>query len=59
MPLTGENRWLVRRGLELMNEGAAAGHRQPHGEAGVEGPVEAYHLGFVLGPRLNAGGPPP
>lgn len=56
MPLTGENRWLVRRGLELMNDAPRPGIASLMEEAAVEGPVEAYHLGFVLGPRLNAGG---
>ncbi|MEP7327439.1 MAG: single-stranded-DNA-specific exonuclease RecJ [Gemmatimonadota bacterium] len=57
VPLVGENRVLVKHGLKLM----AASHwpgvaslLRVTGLAGKE--VRAHHLGFLLGPRLNAAG---
>lgn len=56
-PLIGENRSLVRRGIEIM--------RKPHRQGlialiGVSGlrpnKVNARDIGYVLGPRLNAAG---
>ncbi len=55
-PLTGENRILVRHGLAALEGTAHAGLRALKQVAGVKGPVEGYHVGFVLGPRLNAAG---
>ena len=58
VPLTGENRAIVRMGLDAVN----GGHRRPGVEAliqaaGLDGkPLNAGHFGFQLGPRLNAGG---
>ncbi|WP_413718539.1 single-stranded-DNA-specific exonuclease RecJ [Silicimonas sp. MF1-12-2] len=55
-PLTGVNRALVRQGLKIM-----AGRKRPGlaalaDVAGLDAPPSAYHLGYVLGPRVNAGG---
>lgn len=54
--LVGVNRALVAQGLKAMaatgNPGLAALLRA----GGVQGPPLAYHMGFVLGPRINAGG---
>ena len=55
-PLVGVNRALVTQGLRVM-----AGRRRPGltalaDVAGLKTPPTAYHLGFVLGPRVNAGG---
>lgn len=57
VPLTGENRTLVKRGLERLNRmdrpGVAALCRQ----AGLQADqVSATTIGYVLGPRLNAAG---
>jgi single-stranded-DNA-specific exonuclease len=56
VPLVGVNRAFVRRGLEiaraLNNPGIAALARV--GRIGE--PLNAYHFGFVIGPRINAGG---
>ena len=58
-PLTGENRSLVRRGLERMNAG---GPHNPGLRALAEtakvssGSVRGHTIGFTLGPRLNAAG---
>lgn len=56
VPLTGLNRALVTQGLKVMagrrNEGLAA-----LADVGrLDERPGAYHLGFVLGPRVNAGG---
>lgn len=54
--LTGVNRAFVAQGLKVMaskrNPGVAALLRA----GGVTSAPKAYHLGFVLGPRINAGG---
>ncbi len=55
-PLEGENRILVRHGLDDLNAGAGIGLEALKAVGGVRGPVDTYHLGFVLGPRLNAAG---
>jgi single-stranded-DNA-specific exonuclease len=56
-PLTGENRSLVWRGLQLLRETTRPGLVAMLQEAGVEpGRVDAGTIGFVLGPRLNAAG---
>jgi len=56
-PLVGENRALVSRGLEYLNEARRPGIAAMLKEAGLEpGQVDAGKIGFVLGPRLNAAG---
>lgn len=57
MNLTGENRILVKEGLLQLNQTQNPGLRaliQVNGLQGKE--ISAYHIGFVLGPCLNAGG---
>lgn len=56
VPLTGENRALVRTGLELLGQTRRIGIAELKSVAGIAGPVEAYDVGFKLGPRLNAAG---
>jgi single-stranded-DNA-specific exonuclease len=56
-PLLGENRSLVKRGLERLNAAQRLGVRAMMAQAGLEpGQVDATAIGFVLGPRLNAAG---
>ena len=55
-PLTGVNRAFVRQGLTVMARRARPGLVALADGAGLETAVAAYHLGFVLGPRINAGG---
>jgi single-stranded-DNA-specific exonuclease len=56
-PLLGENRSLVRRGLELLNEPTRLGIQALLADAGLRrGDVDATAIGFRLGPRLNAAG---
>jgi single-stranded-DNA-specific exonuclease len=54
--LTGVNRALVAQGLKVMAQRQNIGLRALADVAGIKEPPAAYHLGFVLGPRINAGG---
>jgi single-stranded-DNA-specific exonuclease len=54
MPLLGENRVLVRRGLPQLLD--VAGISALCEVAGVTPPVRATDLAFALGPRINAAG---
>jgi single-stranded-DNA-specific exonuclease len=57
VPLVGENRILVKHGLKVLGESRWAGVRALVASSGLAGkPLRAGHLGFVLGPRLNAAG---
>lgn len=56
VPLTGVNRALVRQGLRIMAERGNVGLAALSDVARLREPPGAYHLGFLLGPRVNAGG---
>ncbi|MEM9616625.1 MAG: single-stranded-DNA-specific exonuclease RecJ [Pseudomonadota bacterium] len=56
MPLTGLTRVLVSQGLKVLGGGANPGLTALGERAGVKGPPSTYHLGFLLGPRINAAG---
>ena len=56
VPLIGVNRVLVAQGLKVMAWRGNAGLAALADIAGLDGPPDAYHAGFVLGPRVNAGG---
>jgi len=56
VPLIAENRTLVRRGLELIANTERPGLRALKEVAGLDGLVQTHHLGFRIGPRLNAAG---
>ncbi len=56
VPLIGLNRAFVRQGIAVMRRRGRPGLRYLGDVAGLNGPVEPYHLGFLLGPRINAGG---
>ncbi len=57
VPLTGENRALVRGGLDEINRAPRPGVRALLSAAGVAiGLVDAGRIGFALAPRLNAAG---
>lgn len=56
VPLTGVNRALVRQGLRVMTEQGNAGLVALANIAKMREAPGAYHLGFLLGPRVNAGG---
>lgn len=55
-PLVGVNRALVRQGLKVLGGRARPGLAALADVAGVDSTPNAYHLGFILGPRVNAGG---
>ncbi len=57
VPLTGENRILVRHGLKVLADSHWPGVRALVEAAGLAGkPLRAGHVGFILAPRLNAAG---
>ena len=55
-PLVGLNRALVRQGLTVMGRSQRPGIAALAAAAGMTGAPSTYGLGFVLGPRVNAGG---
>jgi single-stranded-DNA-specific exonuclease len=56
-PLSGENRCMVRRGLEYLRHPQRQGIMALIGVSGLQPQqIKASHIGFVLGPRLNAAG---
>lgn len=57
MSLVGENRILVKEGLKALNQTKNYGIRALAARNQIElGKIKAYHIGFVLGPCLNASG---
>ena len=56
MPLTGLNRAFVRQGLKVWAMQHNLGLKVLGEVAGLDKPVDAYALGYVFGPRINAGG---
>jgi len=57
VPLTGENRILVRHGLKMLADSRWTGLRALVDAAGLAGrSIKAGHVGFILAPRLNAVG---
>ncbi len=55
-PLFGLNRAFVAKGLSVMRRRARPGLAALFDVARVNGPPSPYHLGFLVGPRINAGG---
>lgn len=56
VPLKGLNRAFVQQGLKIMAKRKNIGLCALADRAGIRDTLAAYHLGFVLGPRINAGG---
>ncbi|MBT9370320.1 single-stranded-DNA-specific exonuclease RecJ [Rhizobium sp. CSW-27] len=56
VPLKGLNRAYVVKGLLTARHMGNAGLAALFRKAGLAGPVTPYHLGFLVGPRINAGG---
>ena len=56
VPLTGINRALVGQGLKVMAQRGNIGLAALADVAGLSEPPGCYHLGFLMGPRVNAGG---
>ena len=55
-PLIGLNRALVRQGLKIMSGRTRPGLAALADVAKLNTPPSSYHLGYVFGPRVNAGG---
>ena len=56
VPLTGVNRALVTQGLKVLASRGNPGIAALADVAKIDRALDAYHAGFVLGPRVNAGG---
>jgi len=57
MPVTGANRVLIKRGIELIRQGKRPGIARLALEAGTDiAAMTASGIGFTLAPRLNAAG---
>ena len=56
VPLDGENRILVSEGLKVLNRMENVGVMALVQAAGIEKRLEAWHLAYQLGPRINASG---
>lgn len=56
VPLVGLNRAFVRQGLAVMRGRRRPGLAALADVAGLSTAPEAWHLGYLLGPRINAGG---
>jgi single-stranded-DNA-specific exonuclease len=54
--LTGFNRALAAQGLKVMSGWKNAGLKALMDVAKAQGPASVFHAGFILGPRINAGG---
>lgn len=56
MTLSGLNRAFVASGLKILKQRKNLGLREICDLAGLDEEPSAYHLGFIIGPRINAGG---
>ena len=54
--LCGVNRLLVKAGLREIHTGHNKGLKALCQKVQINGPVQTYHLGYILGPRINACG---
>lgn len=56
VPLTGLNRAFVRQGLKIIHKRKNAGLKSLIDVSEIDEEINAYHIGFILGPRINATG---
>jgi len=56
VPLVGVNRAFVVKGLQVMRRQSNAGLAALAQAARIGEPINAFHLAFLIGPRINAGG---
>ena len=55
VPLIGLNRAIVSQGLEIFKKKSNLGLNTLKNICGIETNITTYHLGYILGPRINAG----
>ena len=55
-PLTGVNRAFVRQGLKILSNRKRLGLKSLIDKSGINSSPTSYHLGYILGPKLNAPG---
>ncbi len=56
VPLIGLNRAIVSQGLEILKKKSNLGIKTLKNICGIETNLNTYHLGYIIGPRINAGG---
>ena len=56
VPLVGLNRAIVSQGLKVLKKKQNLGLKTLIESNNIESSITTYHLGYVLGPRINAGG---
>ncbi|MBN6186476.1 single-stranded-DNA-specific exonuclease RecJ [Aneurinibacillus sp. BA2021] len=56
VPLEDENRLIAKLGLQALEHSMNPGVQAMKKVCGIEGKVSAYHIGFGMGPRINATG---
>ncbi len=56
VPLIGLNRAIVSQGLEILKKKSNQGLKTLKNICGIDTHLNTYHLGYILGPRINAGG---
>lgn len=54
--MTGENRYIVREGLRVLQETRWPGLSRLKESAGIKGKIDTHDIGFMLCPRINAAG---
>ena len=56
VPLVGLNRAIVKQGLKIINLKKNIGLKTLIDLCKIESKTSTYHLGYIIGPRINAGG---
>ncbi len=56
MPITKLNRAYVAQGIKIIEKMHNLGIRALYETSGIKDKVSCFHLGYILGPRINAGG---
>ncbi|MDR1694200.1 MAG: single-stranded-DNA-specific exonuclease RecJ [Lactobacillaceae bacterium] len=56
VPLIGLNRAFVKQGLKVLSQRSNIGLKALIDKSGITEVPKSFHLGYLLGPRINAGG---
>ena len=56
VPLTGLNRAIVKQGLKIIKSKKNLGIKTLFDLSNIESDPTTYHIGFIIGPKINAGG---